>query len=337
MPVTEKNGLLDLALQQFGLTQKTSWRVRSAYYLETDEGPLFLKRWKFGEEDLRFIDSAHTHLIEKGFASVLPYLRTRDGSLCAQVERETFVLTRWVTARESDYSNPSDLKKATELLAELHLAARGFRPGSPDRRIELGNWPETFAHRLREMDLFGNVATGRPRPTTFDRKYRAGTDYFLDQGRRAIRMIEASPYARLVEEAKKSGGLCHHDYAHHNVLLTDEGRVYLVDWDYSICDLRIHDLASLIIRNIKSSNWDQDLAESILETYHRRFPLEPDELKVMAAFLTWPQDYWQIGVQYYLEDKLWTEKGFHRRLDRNFANQQVREEFLEWFYRMAGW
>lgn len=337
MPVTEKNGLLAMTLQQFGLTPKTSWRVRSAYYLETDEGPMFLKRWKFGEGDLRFIDSAQTHLIGNGFVSVLPFCRTREGSLCARVDGEPFVLTKWVTARESDYSNPSDLEKATEVLAELHLAARGFLPDSPNRRIELGNWPEKFAHRLQEIELFGNIAAGRPRPTAFDRKYRAGVDYFLDQGRRAIKMIEASPYTRLVEKAKKDGGLCHHDYAHHNVLLTDDGRAYLVDWDYSICDLRIHDLASLIIRNMKASDWDLDLARDILETYQRHFPLDPDELKVMAGFLTWPQDYWQIGAQYYLEDKLWTEKGFHRRLDRNFVNQRVREEFLEWFCKLAAW
>lgn len=336
MPVAEKSGLLAMVLQQFGLTPKASRRVRSAYYLETDEGPMFLKRWKFGDDDLQFIACAHAHLTANGFRSILPFRRAIDGRSCARVDGEAFVLTDWITARESEYSDPSDLEKATEVLAELHLAARGFLPDAPKHRIEWGNWPEKFAHRLQEMELFRTIAGGRPRPTHFDRKYQSGVDYFLDQGRTAIKMIEASPYKRLVERAKKDGGICHHDYAHHNVLLTEDGRAYIVDWDYSVCDLRIHDLASLIIRNMKVSAWDLDLAKRILEIYEGRFPVSGDELKAMAGFLTWPQDYWQIGVQYYLEDKMWTEKGFHRRLDRNFVNQRVREKFLEGFCRLAG-
>ena len=38
---------------------------------------------------------------------------------------------------------------------------------------------------------------------------------------------------------------CHHDFAHHNLLIDKQGEINVIDFDYCILDSHIHDLASL--------------------------------------------------------------------------------------------
>lgn len=46
-------------------------------------------------------------------------------------------------------------------------------------------------------------------------------------------------------------GFCHHDYAHHNILVDDKNELNIIDFDYCILDSHLHDLASLLIRAMK--------------------------------------------------------------------------------------
>jgi len=51
----------------------------------------------------------------------------------------------------------------------------------------------------------------------------------------------------------------------------------------------------------------------------------------MAAFMEFPQDYWQRGIQYYWEKKMWGEDFFLRKLKAYADDREERQEFINIF------
>ena len=114
-------------------------------------------------------------------------------------------------------------------------------------------------------------------------------------------------------------GFCHHDYAHHNVLINNNGDINIIDFDYCILDSYLHDLSSLLIRRMKYNKWELTNAKEILDAYMETHKLEQDDIPIMAAFMEFPQDYWQRGIQYYWEEKTMGEKNFSSKKLKFFS------------------
>jgi Ser/Thr protein kinase RdoA (MazF antagonist) len=114
-------------------------------------------------------------------------------------------------------------------------------------------------------------------------------------------------------------------------LRLSDGQLCLVDFDYAIRDLRIHDLINLLVRNLRHNEWHLDVCNLILHEYHRRSKLSADEIEVMHILLSWPQDFWQVGLQYYVEQLPWPAKRFLHKLEHRIEARFMREKFLSQF------
>ena len=154
---------------------------------------------------------------------------------------------------------------------------------------------------------------------------------FLKQAEESTCMIKESPYYEISEKSKKLGEFCHHDLANHNFLIGKDGNVYLIDFDYCIMDTHLHDLTSLIVRNMRYGVWDTRKAYFILEEYNRVYPTDMKDLMVIKALMTFPQDFWQVGLQYYTEKQPWTMEYFLMRLERIVNDREIRDKFLKEF------
>ena len=77
----------------------------------------------------------------------------------------------------------------------------------------------------------------------------------LARSNRSIYNLCKSEYISKMKEEIKHRGFCHHDYAHHNVLIEKSGGVNIIDFDYCILDTHLHDLSSLLIRRMKNGKW----------------------------------------------------------------------------------
>ena len=80
-------------------------------------------------------------------------------------------------------------------------------------------------------------------------------------------------------------GFCHHDTANHNFLITSELKIYLIDFDYCIFDTYLHDLGSIIIRNLKYGNWKLEKMEYILNIYNENIQLQ--KKSYILYFVLW--------------------------------------------------
>lgn len=322
---------LDVRLfEAMGLKIKQIVPVRSVYRIVTDRGFFCLKKLRFPMEDMNFIFEAVEHLRKKGFENIFSIVRQSNGDNFISFKGEKYFLTQWIDGRECDFMNPIDLDAAIEVLANLHKASEGYLPEvCPKDRCFFGRWPENFGRRIDEMKSIKEQVLAKPEKSDIDKIYMDYVDMCIKDGEEALLLLLKTDYKGLSECAARLGGFIHHDFAHHNILHTFDGKTYVVDFDYCIMDIRMHDLGSLIIRNMKKTNWDVDKALEIIEGYDRRNPVSSGELKVLAPFFLFPQDFWMISRQYYIERKDWEEEDYVDKMNTKSEYTLLRRKFIE--------
>lgn len=309
---------------------------RGIICLHTDQGRKCLKRFKFSEPELIFSYQAIEHLVKKGFKNVARFIPTRSGHPYLNIEGQLYFLTDWIHGEHCDYENFKELSLASKTLARLHLASHGFEPPPGcEEKIRWGRWPEIFAHRLEELAFFGRQAQRDGKENPHSRLYWKYLAYFTDQASQSLSLLSESSYNSLVENEKALMGFCHHDFANHNVLLTARDEVYVVDFDYTVCDIRAHDIASLLSRVARHQEWTPRIIPQVLEPYRSVSPLKPGELGVIHAFLTFPQDFWQLGVWLYLEKVRPDDDRIRRRIRSMSEYVHARTLFLQKLKRLA--
>lgn len=306
--------------------------ARNVFRISTQKGMFSLKRVIYGKDEMNFIMSAVEHLRQNGFHNVMEFMTKDDGSLYYEYDGEIYYLTKWIDGRELDYLNPIDLQSAARLLSQMHKASGGFEPqGVPASRDLLGTWPQNFKERISEMKEMKFRALLKRDREDFDRIFLDFVDMCLEDGNTALKLLNDSPYEALVHKAREEKGFIHHDYAHHNLIQSFDSKLYVLDFDYCAIDIRIHDLGSLIIRNMKKTGWDIDRALYIIEYYDKESPVSKEELKVLVPFFLFPQDFWQISRQYYIERKDWGDRDYLDKMNTKSQYTLARRQFIEEF------
>ncbi|MFZ5351217.1 MAG: CotS family spore coat protein [Bacillota bacterium] len=318
--------------EAYGFKIKSYEKIKNICRTETDKGIKCIKKAHMSPAFFHFLYSAVKHLKNNGFEGVMPYNDTIDGRICLQDDKYIYYVVDWIESRECKFKRQNELNMAIKTAAELHKAAIGYKPPQGAKpRVYYNRWIDKFNAKCIELLAFSKAIEEKASIDEFDEIYAKDLPYFWNQARESIELLKRSPYGEISEESRNKGEFCHHDMANHNFLITPEDKVYLIDFDYCIMDTRLHDLCSLIIRNMRYGVWNISKAYMIIEEYSRHYTVTDKELRVMKAFITFPQDFWQVGLQYYVEKQPWTMDYFLMRLTRVVDDKLMRQSFLDEF------
>ena len=310
---------------------------RSVWRLQTDVGYKYLKRSKLLADDVIFIHEALEYLISRDFHQVPNFLIAKNGNPYYVDETGLYILTDWFFSKELDFGLLMDLKQATHLLAEFHQKSRGFIPNHPENnRTCWLDWPTKLKQRLEQLQKFQLMAMTEQNSSAFSRLYLRHFDSYYREALDSYEWLLRSPYLQVATLDSQYRSFCHHDYSGRNILRTFENRLLLVDFDYCLLDLRIHDLINLMVRNLKHTNWNPTVASFILKEYHQMAKLTQEELEVMHVLMNWPQEFWQVGLQYYYENLPWPKERFLRKLESKVNARLARGKFLKDFPERNG-
>lgn len=302
-------------LAPWGLAAERAEAVRGVYRVRAGGVDYCLKPTSLSRRETAFVAAVLEHLAKAGLPGAPQLVRTVTGEPVGRMGRRRFQLLRWQEGREADYLRPGEAEQAAVALARLHLAAEGFVPPFPRFRVLFGRWPALLAHQRTELAGFAAQAAAAPRPTAFEREYARLAAAWLAAADEALAELAASPYPRLSAAARRRGCICHHDLAHHNVLLTEQGPA-LVDFDYALADLGLHDLANLLRRLLRLVEWDPAPGLACLAAYREIAGARPGEMAVLLPLLRFPAEAWLTGRQYYVERLPWPEERFLEQLAR---------------------
>ena len=71
-----------------------------------------------------------------------------------------------------------------------------------------------------------------------------------------------------------------------------------------------------------------------MDEYDETFSIYKSDIEVMAAFMEFPQEYWQIGIQYYWEKKNWGEEFFLKKLEKMNEDKVDRQILIDEFRKI---
>lgn len=308
--------------------------IRSVYMLYTDKGIKVLKKINYGLEELQFINSIIEYIIQNGYKYVVSFMKTTGDNYYIQRDDGIYVVLNLVEGREADYRNPIDLGMVSKSLCLLHKATHGMGE-TINRRNNLYKWIPAFEKRANDLLKFKEIAGLHEIKSGFDRLFLSFADTYYNDALKSIELLKNSDYERLCNIVSKDKNICHHDLAYHNVLIDNDSNVNFVDFDFSIMDLRIHDIGNLIVKSIKNCNWDIEKAENIIDNYCSIDLLVKEEIEVLYDFLVFPQDFYDISRCYYMKTKKWDEDDFLSKLEVKTGYYDDRKAFLSSFNKLS--
>lgn len=324
--------LKSLVKDNYSLCINDIEKIKNVYRIETENEMYCLKIINYDFKHFLFIIGAIKHLQRNGFQKIPEIIETIDNKEYIAIDKKYAYLTPWLNARECNYDNPVEIKLCTSKLADLHKKSLNFKvtPEMKPRIVWL-KWIETYKTREREILDFKRRIYEKECITEFDKNYLEIMEEELSRSSRSISNLQKSGYIEKMKEEIKHRGFCHHDYAHHNVLIEKSGGVNIIDFDYCILDTHLHDLSSLLIRRMKNGKWSIDNALFIMDEYDATNAIYKSDIEVMASFMEFPQEYWQTGIQYYWEKKNWGEEFFLKKLQKINEDRVDRQNFVDKF------
>ncbi|WP_333859637.1 CotS family spore coat protein [Clostridium sp.] len=307
-------------------------KIKSIYRIHTSRSEYCLKVIDYDYGHFLFIISAIKHLQNKRFRSIPKMIKTKDEKDYIKIENSYAYLCEWIICRECNYDNPLDILVASSKLGELHKKSCDFKVTKDmNPRVGWFKWIDTFKHRQREMANFKKAILEKELKSEFDTVYLNHIDGEIQLAEKSINNLNKTNYIENMKEEIKNMGFCHHDYANHNILIDAKGEVNIIDFDYCILDTHLHDLSSLLLRRMKNGRWNMNNALFIMDTYNSINDVKKDDIAIMAAFIEFPQDFWQLGIQYYMEKQPWGEDFFMKKLRKIIKDKEEKSEFIDEF------
>lgn len=297
--------------------------IRSVYLLKTNQGMKILKKVMYNIDELNFIYDSLSY-IRKSYKNVINFKLAYNSNPYVEDKTGLYVVLDIIDGRECVFENPIDLKNVSKHLAKLHKAGENIETFH-EKRFYSGKILEKYNNALNDLKKFKEIASMHINKKDFDKLYLSYADYYIACLYNAIETIKKSQYTKF---SRNKYVLCHHDLAHHNIIIDDSNEVHFIDFDYSLIDLPMHDIANIAVKAIKHNRWDIDIVKSIIENYSEEKFLSKEELDILYGYLLFPKDFYDISSSYYFKNRGWEEEEFLEKLKRKAEYKDDREDFL---------
>lgn len=313
-------------LYSIPISRIVSLKDDKVFLVQSKKDRFVLKLLPYPVMETAFITDAMGYLSQNDFHDFNELIPTVKGQMWGQFRDRCTLLTKELHGRIPSYKKKEDIRSIASYLGELHHAAAHFFPiHRYDQRIKWGTMIQTMKQSRMDMITFRQTTEAKQDPDHFDSCYLRQCDYYIEETEKAItEMIQF--YPQLSENKQRSGGFCHHDPAYHNFLIRNDGRVGAFDFDYAIADLCAHDVASLILKVLKTNHWEAAPALHGLKHYLTVHPLSQEELRFIYWLLVYPYDFHHAAFARYVENN--RQHRIEKKLFRWEREKEKRTELL---------
>lgn len=289
---------------------------KGVWWIKTSEGMRILKKISNSEETLNFILHAVHHLQKNGIR--LPNInKTTDGREYVNMNGTCYVLTDAIEGKNPSYSSPRELSSIVGELAKFHKASEGFSPPAQSKpKYHLGLWVEDYREQLEEINAFYKNELLQKDHNAIGKTIIKEFPYFYERAYKAIEGLNGPEYSEWVMQVKKTGCLCHQDFAAGNLILNAADSIYVLDTDSITMDIPARDIRKLLNKIMKKAGkWDVELTKRILHSYQSYNPLTPSQWRVVKLDLMFPHLFIGAVNKYiYKRDKDWSTEKYLQRI-----------------------
>lgn len=323
------NDVKKLVEENYYVTVLSIEKIKNVYKIVAVEGDFCLKQIKYDFYRLKHILEVFDYLKENEFDNILDIICTNNGEKYIEYNNIYFYMTSWLESRQLNYSNNYDLIRAAQNIAKFHNYSKGFKPSvDTDVDIRYMKWIQIFDKKINDILNFKDIIENKEELSLFDKIYLKNIDKNISLANEAVENLYKYDYKKVMKETVKKNYICHHDLANHNLLLDKNGKVYFIDFDYIVIDTYLHDIGSFIYRCLKYGRWYYEKFNLIIRSYKDVKKISNKEMLLIISFILFPNDFWQIGFQYYEEKILWKEEKFIKRISRIEDDREEKSHFL---------
>ncbi|HEX3015988.1 MAG TPA: CotS family spore coat protein [Desulfobacteria bacterium] len=303
-------------------------QVRDAWKVQTSAGIKCFKQVDTAASKVIFVAAAVDYLINNGFNQTVPFIKTRYGTNVVEVPEGVFYLTDWIPGREASMKNILDIQLAAQALARLHESSAGFHPPQNCKpKTHWGGLQEDWQERRDQLACFKLVAA-ESEQNSFSRLYLEHCEAYIRRCDDALEILDVANYDDLVATAKRQGGLCHRDFTYHNLIVDQEGTLYVIDFDYCAHDIRAYDIGRFARKVAKHWAWQLTPVKLMLSAYDLTAKLSADEIIFILAYLYFPQRFWRIAERYYTNQPEYSPTELYKQLRHEIEDHSLEANFL---------
>ncbi|SFX11150.1 spore coat protein YsxE [Thermoactinomyces sp. DSM 45891] len=262
-----------------------------------------LKSTSQSADTLALIHDITDQIHDAGYPNLLSCKKTEQNETFIEQEGKCWYLTPWIQPQEPqefDY-NPEALVRS---LGIFHKQAEPLVCEHVDRTKQVEQEQvEKWKGYQTKLSEYQEVVQNREYKSPFDKVYVGQIDLVDRLFTFAIKGLE-----RFVEA--ESGvppryTLCHGRLHPSNVVRDDE-QFYWIDFDDAEIDSPVRDLA-VFLRRFQHRNLDPEEIQHLIEVYESENPLSPKEKKLLAIYLSYPENVLRLAHKYYDRPRIMSE------------------------------
>lgn len=295
------------------------WKVH------TNAGCFCFKRWKHRETQLLFVYHAIEELWHRGYYGAPRFISDIQGKKFVKDKGETYILTEWVGRPLKEDARKEWILAAREL-GRFHTMSKNIElpPGIGGNYFS-GKWLMRFRKRIQEMREIINQF--QIPSNTFEEEVARNAAIILEIAESAYETLEKSQYAFLSNNLHLFPELCHGNIKAKNFTLTEDGNVYIVDFDSLRYDLSVQDLADFFFSALSSKGWSLSFAQTLFDNYNDVRQIRPEEMPILKALLIFPYELCKL-IQRYQQGRK-TPEAFLKKWHKEFARFVEQQQFFE--------
>lgn len=220
-------------------------------------------------------------LMNSGFPYMPEWLASRSGKLWTLDQGRPFYVTAWVNGRQ--LAIPDDYEQLGRALAALHTTSAQLLPAESPLFDHFRLWQHHARHFRSRM---ATASRTHPWIRRWYRKFGESCSRLSD---RTWMEMKSPEIAGLLENERVHPALIHGDITSQNVIIADDGRPFIIDWDRVKTGSAYVEVATALMN---TTCFNPDFIFSLLKGYEELHPLNRTERKWIAALYRLPREAW---------------------------------------------
>jgi len=255
--------------------------------LETDVGAKCLQiRDEYSDNVINYFLLLE-HIVQQGFKRIPRFIRTRYGEPYIKTDGQCYWVTDWIYGRHINVEDQNDIVKSVQELAKFHMASRGFYfPGEKEGNLK-HHWGSDFLGITAQIAKINSQIKG---PAYF----KENLHIIAKRAVSSCKVLVGPGYNHLSRQLEAELTVCHGAFNRDHLILGKSGEIYLTGLIHWKRDIRLRDLAEFLFMAGEMNQWDYQLCQKIVLSYHQISPLLSLEVELLQGYLRFPFGYLEL-------------------------------------------
>ncbi|MEN3005798.1 hypothetical protein [Dehalobacterium formicoaceticum] len=305
-------------LQEWDLSIKRMKKINNDYKIKTHKGEKILKI-AFQEDRVMFMHLALEHLAGQGCFQGIPRLiPTKYGDFYVKSDLGIYYLTDWVGGKQGKRDELDQVLAFARYLGEIHLSAMFFHAVPPWAIRE--RWDD-IAQGMTEKTSWAEENLNHLPPEV----QTAWASYEII-AHKAANLLKLAGYPALVEAAKENKTFCHRRFEPGQGIIA-KGVTHILHWEHCAYGVQVGDLVYFMQQVMPYFQWNQQIGEQIITSYHRTKHLSREEVMTLEAALMYPDTFVRFMKKCRLSK--FPPDEFSKKFAQAHLEEQEKHRFIE--------